>query len=468
MGQAIVSEQTKKVLPWILGITIFMQMLETTILNTALPAIAQDLKESPLQMQAAIISYTLTLAICTPLSSIISDKFGTKYTFLLSVLVFTLGSFLCALSMDLTQLTLSRVLQGIGGAMSIPVARLSIFKTYPKSQILKIISYAVTPALIGPMLGPILGGYLVQYMSWHWIFLINIPIGVICIGLAFFYMPDYKADKVKIDFFGYIMFAVSIALLILGLEFIARSDNQLFPMIILCLGVLLLVSYWIYAYYTESPLYSPSLFKIRTFVVGVFGGILARLGISCIPFVVPLLLQVGMGYSPEIAGWILVPLALANLINKPMVTTIMRWYGYKTVLIVNTLIISIIIIVMGFVAPAAHISVLIILLFMLGFCNSIQFSAMNTLTVADLTDDNVSSGNSLMVVFQQLSMTLAIAFAAIFMNVFADVPIAMFASKTEPFQATMIVMGVFTFFATFIFVILHKTDGDNMANRNKS
>jgi len=228
------------------------------------------------------------------------------------------------------------------------------------------------------------------------------------------------------------------------------------------------VSYWVYAYYTESPLYSPSLFKIRTFVVGIFGSILARLGISCIPFVVPLLLQVGMGYSPEIAGWILVPLALANLINKPMVTTIMRWYGYKTVLIVNTFIISIIIIVMGFVAPTVHISILIILLFMLGFCNSIQFSAMNTLTVADLTDENVSSGNSLMVVFQQLSMTLAIAFAAIFMNVFADAPVAMFASKTEPFQATMIVMGLFTFFATFIFVILHKTDGDNMANRNKS
>lgn len=468
MGQTVVSEQTKKVLPWILGITIFMQMLETTILNTALPAIAKDLNESPLQMQAAIISYTLTLAICTPLSGIISDKFGTKHTFLISVFVFTLGSFLCALSMDLTQLTLSRILQGVGGAMSIPVARLSIFKTYPKSQILKIISYAVTPALIGPMLGPILGGYLVQYLSWHWIFLINIPIGVICIGLAFFYMPDYKADKVKVDFFGYAMFAVSISLLILGLEFIARRDNGLFSMVMLCFGVLLLVSYWIYAYYTESPLYSPSLFKIRTFVVGVFGGILARLGISCIPFVVPLLLQVGLGYSPEIAGWILVPLALANFINKPMVTTIMRWYGYKVVLIVNTLVISIIIIVMGFVAPNAHISVLIILLFMLGFCNSIQFSAMNTLTVADLTDDNVSSGNSLMVVFQQLSMTLAIAFAAIFMNVFADFPTAMFDQKTEPFQATMIVMGVFTFFATFIFVILHKTDGDNMANRGKS
>ncbi len=369
--------------------------------------------------------------------------------------------------MDLTQLTLSRILQGIGGAMSIPVARLSIFKTYPKTQILKVISYAVTPALIGPMLGPVLGGYLVQYLSWHWIFLINVPIGVICIVLAFFYMPDYKAEKVKIDFLGYIMFAVSIALLILGLEFIAHRENQLFSMAMLCLGAVLLMSYWIYAFYTESPLYSPSLFQIRTFVVGVFGGVLARLGISCIPFVIPLLLQVGVDYSPEIAGWVLVPLAFANLINKPMVTTIMRWYGYKSVLIINTLMISLIIIIIGFIAPVVHISVLMILLFILGFCNSIQFSAMNTLTVADLTDENVSSGNSLMVVFQQLSMTFAIAFAAIFMNTFVDFPMTIFSAQTEPFQATMIIMGLFTFFATFIFVILHKTDGDVMANRSK-
>lgn len=467
MVQPCISDRTKRILPWILGITIFMQMLETTILNTALPSMALDLNQSPLQMQSAIISYTLTLAICTPLSGIISDRFGTKYTFLISVFIFTLGSFLCALSTDLTQLTLSRVLQGIGGAMSIPVARLSIFKTYPKSQILKVISYAVTPALIGPMLGPILGGYLVKYLSWHWIFLLNIPIGAVCIGLACFFMPDYKAKKVKVDFFGYIIFAVSISLLILGLEFISRQDNQLFSMIMLCMGVLLLISYWVYAYYTDSPLYSPKLFTIRTFVVGVFGGLLARLGIASIPFIIPLLLQIGLGYSPELAGWILVPLALANLINKPMVTTIMRWYGYKSVLIVNTLMISLIIIVMGFIAPSVHISVLMIMLFMLGFCNSIQFSAMNTLTVADLNDENVSSGNSLMVVFQQLSFTLAIAFAAIFMNVFSDFPTALFDSQTEPFQATMVVMGIFTFFSTFIFVILQKTDGDNLANRNK-
>ncbi|OYQ72442.1 MFS transporter [Wohlfahrtiimonas sp. G9077] len=465
MANSIVSERSKAVLPWILGVTIFMQMLETTILNTALPTMAKDLGESPLQMQSTIISYALTLAICTPLSGIISDKFGTKYTFIISLFVFTLGSLFCALSMNLTQLNLSRVLQGVGGALSIPVARLSIFKTYPKSDILRIMNYAITPALIGPMLGPILGGYLVQYLSWHWVFLINLPIGLICLSLAIFFMPDYKADNVKMDYVGYVLFAASISLLILGLQFISRQNNEVFSMMLLCLGLLLLVSYWIYAYYSTSPLYSVELFKIRTFVVGIFGGILARLGIASIPFVVPLLLQVGMGYTPELSGWMLVPLALANLINKPMVTTIMRWYGYKKVLIINTLLISILIMVMGFVAPHVHAAVLIALLFALGFCNSIQFSAMNTLTIADLTDDNVSSGNSLMLVVQQASLTLAIAFAAIFMNIFAHVPMAYFDHKTEPFQATMIIMGLFTLFSTLVFVILKGTDGDNMANR---
>lgn len=467
MEKTFVSERMKTVLPWILGVTIFMQMLETTILNTALPAMARDLGQSPIQMQSAIISYALTLAVCTPLSGVISDKFGTKKTFMISVFVFTLGSFLCAISTDLTQLNLSRVLQGVGGAMSIPVARLSIFKTYPKSELLKIMNYAITPALLGPMLGPVLGGYLVQYLSWHWVFLINVPIGVICIALAFFYMPDFRSEKVKVDYFGYVLFAIAISLVILGLEFVSRQDNQLSSMLMLCVGTILLISYWVYAYYSSSPLYSPKLFKIRTFVVGVFGGILARLGIASIPFVMPLLLQVGLGYTPEQSGWMLVSLAFANLVNKPMVTTIMRWYGYKTVLIVNTLIISIIIITLGFVAASVVPSVLIALLFMLGFCNSIQFSAMNTLTVADLTDENVSSGNSLMMVFQQLSFTLAIAFAAIFMNVFTDFPIAYFDHATEPFQSTMIVMGIFTFFSTFIFVILDKADGANMANRTK-
>lgn len=462
-----ISERSKAVLPWILGISIFMQMLETTILNTALPSIAKDLNESPLQMQAAIISYSLTLAICTPLSGVISDKFGTKRTFVISILTFTLGSLLCALSMDLTQLTMARIVQGIGGAMSIPVARLTIFKTYPKSRLLKIMNYAITPALIGPMLGPVLGGYLVEYLSWHWIFLINLPIGLVCFLLALSYMPDYKSQDAKVDLLGYVLFAVALSLLVLGLEFISREDDHLFSAIMLSMGAVLFISYWIYAYYSKSPIYSLTLFKIRTFIVGIFGSILSRLGIASIPFVVPLLLQVGMGYSPKLSGWMLVPLALANLLNKPLVPIIMRMYGYKHVLIFNTLMISIIIITIGMIAPTVSMWILMGLLFMLGFFNSIQFSAMNTLTIADLTDDNVSSGNSLMVVVQQLSLTIAIAVAAIFMNTFSNYQLTFFAANTGIFQATLVTMGIFTFLATFVFVVLQKTDGDNMANRAK-
>ncbi len=465
MNRESVSERSKIVLPWILGISIFMQMLETTILNTALPSIAKDLNESPLQMQAAIISYSLTLAICTPLSGVISDKFGTKYTFVISILTFTLGSLLCALSMDLTQLTLSRIVQGIGGAMSIPVARLTLFKTYEKSQLLKIMNYAITPALIGPLLGPVLGGYFVQYLSWHWIFLINLPIGLICFGLAVAYMPNFKSKKVKVDYLGYMMFAFAISMLVLGLEFVSREEDHLFSVIMLSIGSLVFVSYWVYAYYASSPIYSLALLKIRTFIIGIGGGILARLGISSIPFVVPLFLQVGMGYSPELSGWMLVPLALANLLNKPLVPAIMKRFGYKNVLIFNTFMISVIIMTIGFVTPHVSMWLIMTLLFALGFFNSIQFSAMNTLTIADLTDETVSSGNSLMVVVQQLSLTLAIAFAAIFMNVFLTDPPKVFASNTGPFQATLIIMGIFTFVASFIFIILQKNDGDNMANR---
>lgn len=197
-------ETTKKILPLILATAIFMQMLDSTILNTSLPSIAKDLNESPLNMQNAIISYVLTLALFMPVSGFLADKFGTKKVFIISLILFSLGSLLCSLSPNLTVLVVSRVIQGIGGSLMTPVGKLALIKTFDKSELLKAMNFAIIPALIGPVLGPLIGGYMVDYLSWHWIFLINLPIGILGIVLSVKYMPNYFSKIIDFDFKGFL------------------------------------------------------------------------------------------------------------------------------------------------------------------------------------------------------------------------------------------------------------------------
>ena len=219
-SQKIFNSTTKKLLPFILATAIFMQMLDSTILNTSLKSIAEELNESPLHMQNAIISYVLTLAVFMPVSGYLADKFGTKKIFIFAVALFSLGSLFCALSQNLDQLVISRVVQGLGGSLMTPVGRLALIKTFDKTEILRAMNYAIVPALIGPVLGPLVGGYFVDYFSWHWIFLINIPIGMLGIILGLRFMPDYKSDNPEFDFKGFLIFASATLALSIALEWL--------------------------------------------------------------------------------------------------------------------------------------------------------------------------------------------------------------------------------------------------------
>lgn len=215
----------KKILPLILATAIFMQMLDSTVLNTSLPAIARDLKESPLNMQNAIISYVLTLAVFMPASGFLADRFGTKKIFIFSIVLFSLGSLFCALSQNLTHLVISRVVQGIGGSLMTPVGKLALIKTFDKNELLKAMNFAIIPALIGPVLGPLVGGYMVDYLSWHWIFLINIPIGILGVTLGLKFMPNYKSADVDFDLKGFLIFAAASLLLSISLELFGDLQN---------------------------------------------------------------------------------------------------------------------------------------------------------------------------------------------------------------------------------------------------
>lgn len=306
----------KKYLPLILATSIFMQMLDSTILNTSLPSIAKDLNESPLNMQNAIISYVLTLALFMPVSGFLADKFGTRRIFILSLVIFSLGSVFCAMSQDLSQLVISRVIQGLGGSLMTPVGRLALIKTFEKNELVQAMNFAIIPALIGPILGPLVGGYMVDYLSWHWIFLINIPFGLLGILLSLKYMPDYRSTKIKFDLKGFLIFACASLLLSVSLELFGNTSHTSIILLIFISGFLMIYYYYRHALQVKNPIFPLNLFQVRTFRVGIVGNLATRLGISSIPLLLPLMIQISYGESAVVSGWIVAPMALTAMLGK--------------------------------------------------------------------------------------------------------------------------------------------------------
>lgn len=453
---------TKKVLPLILAISIFMQMLDSTILNTSLPAIARDLQESPLEMQNAIISYVLTLALFMPVSGFLADKFGTRKVFIFSLVVFSLGSLFCALSQNLTHLVISRVIQGIGGSLMTPVGRLALIKTFDKNEIVRAMNFAIIPALIGPVLGPLVGGYMVDYFSWHWIFLINIPIGLIGIFLSLKYMPDYISETITFDLKGFLIFASASLLISIALESFGTAKNITPVLLIFILGFLLIYYYYRHAKKTASPIFPLDLFQVRTFRVGILGNMATRLGISSIPLLLPLMVQIAYGETAVVSGWIVAPMALTAMFGKSFVIRVLNYFGYRKTLMTNTFIIGFLICCLGIPGMNTSIWWFTPIIAVLGFFNSIQFTSMNTIAIADLRTSHTSSGNSLLAVNQQLAIGFGIAFGLVVLNIFQKIPQNAGENIHLAFRYTFFVVGILTILSGFVFRRLHSRDGDNM------
>lgn len=447
-------------LPWIAAMAFFMQALDATILNTALPAIAQSLDRSPLAMQSAIISYTLTVAMLIPASGWLADRFGTRRVFMLAVTLFTLGSLACALSTSLGALVCFRVIQGVGGAMMMPVARLALLRAYPRSELLPVLNFVTMPGLVGPILGPVLGGVLVTWASWHWIFLINIPIGIAGIFYARKYMPNFTTPRKGFDTSGFFLFGLSLVLFSSGMELFGEKivASWLASAVILS-GVLLFLLYIHHARRHPTPLISLNLFKTRTFSVGIVGNIASRLGTGCVPFLMPLMLQVGFGYPALIAGCMMAPTAMGSILAKSLVTQVLRRLGYRKTLIGITLFIGLMIAQFSLQSPSMEVWLLILPLFILGMAMSTQFTAMNTITLADLTDENASSGNSVLAVTQQLSISLGVAVSAAVLRFYEGFDSA---NTVEQFHYTFVTMGAITLVSALTFMLLKPKDGRNL------
>lgn len=452
----------KKILPLILATSIFMQMLDSTILNTSITSIAKNLNESPLEMQNAIISYVLTLALFMPVSGFLSDKFGTKKVFIFALMLFSVGSLLCALSQSLIHLVLARVVQGIGGSLMTPVGKLALIKTFPKRELLKAMNFAIIPALIGPVLGPLVGGYMVDYLSWHWIFLINIPFGMIGILLSMKYMPDYKSAIIDFDLKGFLIFAAASLLLSISLELFGNTVRLTPVLLILMSGFLMLFWYYRHAIKDSNPIFPLNLFQVRTFRVGILGNLATRLGYSSIPLLLPMMIQIAYGQSAVTSGWIVAPMALTAIFGKSAVIKILNTFGYRKTLMVNTFIIGLLICTLAI--PSIHTSIYwyIPIIAVLGFFNSIQFTSMNSISIADLRNYHTSSGNSLVSVNQQLAIGFGIALGLLVLKIFKGDVKLIHNEIHNAFRYTFLVVGFLTILSGCVFRRLHDKDGDNL------
>jgi EmrB/QacA subfamily drug resistance transporter len=444
-----------RILLWLVAIAVFMETLDSTIVNTALPSMARSLGESPLHMYAIIMAYSLTLAMMIPASGWIADRFGTRKVFMTSISIFALGSLACACSQNLGQLIAARVLQGIGGSMMLPVGRLSVLRAFPRERYVRAISFVAVPGLVGPLVGPTLGGTLVEIASWHWIFLINLPIAIGGIVATYKYMKDYRSDeRTRFDGAGFALLAICMVSMSLALDGLSELGlEQVTILFLVLVSLVCLCTYVLHANHKRYALLSLQLFRVRTFSVGLMGNMFARIGSGSMPFMIPLLLQLGLGYSPMRAGLLMVPVALASIISKPLALPLITRFTYRPLLIINTFLVGLAIASFAVVSEAYPLPLLIAQLTIFGFVNSLQFTAMNTVTLQDLETKRAASGNSLYSMVQMLSMSFGVAAAGALLSTFTahfgEAPGAVHPMKA--FHATFLCLGLFTWLSAVIF-----------------
>lgn len=443
-------------LVFLVSIGFFMQGLDTTIINTALPAMAKELKEDPLRMHGLIIGYVLSVAACIPLSGWFADRFGIRNTFFAAIVIFTFASLGCALSNSFYALIFFRVIQGIGGALLMPVGRLAMLRLIPREQFLSAISLMSLAGLLGPLVGPILGGWLVEYMSWHWIFLINLPMGLLGMFMAFKVMPNRTESSVKkFDLSGFILLVIAMSGMALGIENMASHDVSLTLSIGLFIGgfVAALLYAW-HAHHNTNALFQSKLFKNKIYAIGILGNFFARFGGNSIPFILPLMLQVAFHMEPLMTGIMMTPVVLGSLFSKPIIRPIIQRVGYRRFLLINTVLVGICIASFALTTADTPFWLRAVHFFIFGVFNSLQFVTMNTLTLKDLPQQDASSGNSFLSMIMMLSMSIGIALAGTLLNVFT----AYFgqAQLTHAFHATLIILGAINIITAFIFYQIPK------------
>lgn len=447
---------TRKVAPeyrvilWLAALGFFMQALDATIVNTALPSIAHSLRVNPLQMHNVVVAYVLTVAALIPASGWLADRFGIKNIYLAAIAIFTLASLLCGFAQSYEQLIVGRVLQGVGGAFLLPVGRLALLRILPREQFLAAMGFIAIPGLVGPMIGPALGGFLVEYASWHWIFWINLPIGLLGMMFTLSHMPNVTLpDLPPFDYQGFMLLAVAMISLTLGLEQLSQGNSWLWIGVILTIGLCSTLIYTRHAMRDSRAIFRADLFGDVGFRLGILGNVFTRLGSGAMPFILPLTLQLGLGFSPFQSGLMLMPMVLGAMTIKRTATAAIRRFGYYRVLAVNTVLVGVGIMSFTLLQWHGNVYTQSVHLFLFGCVNSMQFTAMNTLTLKNLTQAQSANGNSLLSMVINLCMSMSIACAGVLLHglhVYAPEQGVLWA-----FQGCYVILGGMTILATLIF-----------------
>ena len=459
------SEAAKRLLPWLVAVAFFMESLDTTILNTAVPAISSALGVAPLSMKAVLASYTLSLAVFIPISGWMADRFGTRRVFASAIGLFTLGSFLCGISNNIHLLVACRILQGCGGAMMVPVGRLTLVRTFAKSDLLRTMSFVSIPALVAPMLGPIAGGLIVGYLHWRVIFFLNIPIGLTGLILVYLHLPDYREEQTPpLDVVGLILFGSGVALLSYVLEIFGEHTLSAGAMSgLLVLSIALLAGYGIHGSSLPFPLLKLRLFSIRTFRAAVSGSFFTRLGIGGVSFLLPLLYQVGLGFTPIQSGLLVMPQAIASMSMKAMMPRILSRIGYRGVLISNTLILGVLLMVFATIGLRMPIWAIVLEAFLYGAFTSLQYTSMSTLVFADIAEEDASGASSIASTAQQMSISFGVAAAGLATVFFLPSSHSNPTEMIYGIHKALIALGILTVLSTIVFCGLNSGDGDGVS-----
>jgi len=453
-------------LPWLVAVAFFMQALDTTILNTAVPGIAHALGVAPLSMKAVLASYTLSLAVFIPVSGWMANRFGTRRVFAGAIGLFALGSLLCGLARDIHLLVAFRILQGCGGAMMVPVGRLTLVRAFAKSQLVRAMSFVAIPSLVGPMLGPVAGGVITGYFHWSVIFFLNVPIGIAGLYLVYRHLPDFREARTPpLDVLGMVLFSSGIALLSYVLE--VFGEHRLGSgaiLALLVLAALLLVGYGLHAARAPHPLLRLTLFRIRTFRAAVGGSFVTRIGIAGVPFLLPLLYQVGLGYSPTQSGLLIMPQAIAAMSLKLTMPRLLARFGYRTVLVSNTAALGLLIMLFATIGPGTPAALIVGQAFAYGFLQSLQFTSMNTLVYADVRSATAGAASTIASTAQQLSMSFGVATASLVAALFVPDRFRTEAPQmSHGIHEALLLLGAATVVSTLVFTGLRRSDGASVS-----
>jgi EmrB/QacA subfamily drug resistance transporter len=445
-------------IPMMVAMAFLMEQLDSTIITTAVPDIARNLHVTPVQMSLAVAAYVLAVAVFIPVSGWFADRFGTRRVFVSALAVFTLGSALCGLAQSFEMLVAMRVLQGLGGAMMTPVGRLILLRSFPRSQLMTAMTYTTLPAIVGPVIGPLLGGILTTTLSWRWIFYVNLPFGLLGMLLAMRYITNIREAKVaRFDFPGFLMVGGGLGLFQFGMENVSRPVVSLWTIALtIVAAVALLLGFGFYARRTAAPAVDLGLFRMRSFRVGTLAGGLCRIGMNGVPFLLPLMLQVGFGLSPIASGSITFVGSIGAVLIRSLISPALRRHGFRIVLILSAIIGSATLAGFALLGPQTPHWLIMLYVFVFGLMRSAQFMTSNTLAYSDMPDSHLSRATSLGGVLQQLSVSFGVSVGAVLLSL---VSLHSHILTPERFHETFLLMAIIPLLAVPGFMALRAEDG---------